>query len=152
MRGLPSAASAFAYHAEINQVINRLIATQKRTILVLERLDFRVPVLLKRPNRIIQNCGRSVLDTKLAAIQQEFGIESTQVGSAYISQTGTFCGYVNKQNRRTQARFECLWRSNKIHADVYASRNIRSGRVRSFPVHHVLNLLKTDRDLAITLY
>ncbi|MBB4349407.1 zinc ribbon domain-containing protein [Aliirhizobium cellulosilyticum] len=118
---------------EINRVINRLIATHKPTRLVLERLDFRVPGLSKRLNRIIQNCGRSVLNTKLVAIQQEFGIESTQVVSAYTSQTCSCCGYVDKRNRRNQARFACLWCGNKIHADVNASRNIGSERFRSFP-------------------
>lgn len=151
MRGLPSAASAFAYHAEINRVINRLIARQKADQSGAGTFGFLCSSVIKAAEPYHTEL-RSELDTKLAAIQQEFGIESTQVGSAYISQTCTFCGYVNKQNRRTQARLECLWRGNKIHADVNASRNIGSGRVRSFPVHHVLNLLKTDRDLAITLY
>lgn len=117
----------------MNRVINRLIATHKPTSLTLERLDFRMPGLSKRLNRIIQNCGRSVLNTKLIAIHQEFGIESTQVGSAFTSQTCSCCGYVDKRNRRTQAQFECLWCGNKTHADVNASRNIGSERFRSFP-------------------
>lgn len=118
---------------EMNRVINRLIVTHKPTKLFLERLDFSSPALSKRLNRILQNCGRAVLRTKLAAISQQFGIESTEVVSAYTSQTCSCCGYVDKRNRKTQSEFSCLWCGNSLHADVNASRNIRSDRFRSLP-------------------
>jgi len=40
--------------------------------------------------------------TKLAAITQDFGIEATEVASAYNSQTCSCCAYNDKRNRSAQ--------------------------------------------------
>jgi len=46
------------------------------------------------------------------------------VDPKYTSQTCSKCGYVDKENRTTQASFECLKCGHKEHADVNAARNI----------------------------
>ncbi len=117
---------------EINRVINQLIKTHGPAKLLLERLNFRSPELSRRMNRIVQNCGRSVLKAKLASIEQQYGITSSECVSAYTSQTCSCCGYTDKKNRKDQARFECLWCGKKLHADVNAARNVGSERFRSF--------------------
>jgi putative transposase len=118
--------------SEIRRVLNRLIALRKPTRLFLERLDFRSPELSARMNRLLQNCGRSVVKAKLQSLSEEYGVEATEVASPYTSQTCSCCGYVDRRNRRKQARFACLWCGNKMHADVNAARNIGSERFRAF--------------------
>ncbi len=119
---------------EINRVINKLIATKRPSHLYLERLNFQRAGLSARMNRLLQNCGRSVLKTKLKAINEQYGIETTDVVSAYTSQTCSCCGYVDKKSRSSQAQFSCKWCGKTMHADVNASRNIGSERFRSYPV------------------
>lgn len=116
---------------EVNRVINRLIEVHRPSKLYLETLNFQSPGMSARMNRLIQNCGRSVLRTKLAAISQEFGIEATEVASAYTSQACSCCGYTDKRNRSAQ-KFQCRFCGNRMHADVNASRNVGSERFRFF--------------------
>jgi len=116
---------------EINRVINRLIEVHRPSKLYLEKLNFQSPGMSARMNRLIQNCGRSVLRTKLAAIKQEFGIEATEVASAYTTQTCSCCGYTDMRNRSAQ-KFQCRFCGNRMHADVNASRNVGSERFRFF--------------------
>jgi putative transposase len=116
---------------EINRVVNRLIEVHRPSKLYLENLNFQSPGMSARMNRLIQNCGRSVLRTKLAAIKQEFGIEATEVASAYTSQTCSCCGYTDMRNRSAQ-KFQCRFCGNRMHADVNASRNVGSERFRFF--------------------
>jgi putative transposase len=119
---------------EINRIINKLVTTKQPTKLFMEKLNFQSSNLSRRMNRLLQNCGRSVLQTKLQAINDQFGIETTEVVSAYTSQTCSCCGYADKRNRPNQEQFSCKWCGNKMHADVNASRNIGSERFRSFTV------------------
>ena len=92
---------------EVNRVLNRLVKVHRPRELVLESLNFRSPELSKRMNRIVQNCGRGVIQRKLKALEEELGIESHEVHAAYTSQGCSCCQYVDKRNRRTQERFEC---------------------------------------------
>ncbi|MGV2145469.1 MULTISPECIES: zinc ribbon domain-containing protein [unclassified Rhizobium] len=116
---------------EINRVINRLIEVHRPSKLYLEKLNFQSPGMSARMNGLIQNCGRAILRTKLAAISQEFGIEATEVASAYTSQTCSCCGYTDKRNRLAQ-KFQCRFCGSRMHADVNASRNVGSERFRFF--------------------
>jgi len=114
---------------EINRVFNRLIEKRAPGEIVLEQLNFQSPELSRRLNRIIQNCGRSIIATKLVSLKEQFGVEASEVAAAYTSQKCSSCGYVDKRNRRGQV-FECLFCGLKLHADVNASRNIRARRSR----------------------
>lgn len=121
---------------EVGRVLNALVATKRPGTLVLERLNFQNPALSRRLNRIIQNCGRAVIRSKLADFQDRYGITSDEVNPAYTSQTCSCCGYVDKRNRPSQGTFRCLWCGNKMHADVNATRNI--GLRRALPIGSVL--------------
>ncbi len=120
---------------EVGRVLNALVAAKRPAALVLERLDFQNPALSRRLNRLIQNCGRSVIRAKLADLHDRFGIEAEEVNPAYTSQTCSVCGYVDKNNRPSQARFRCLWCGMEMHADCNAARNI--GRRRASPIGSV---------------
>lgn len=113
---------------EVGRVLNALVAAKRPAALVLERLNFQNPALSRRLNRIIQNCGRSVIRAKLADFQDRYGITSDEVNPAYTSQTCSCCGYVDKRNRPSQGIFRCLWCGQRMHADVNATRNIGSRR------------------------
>jgi putative transposase len=117
---------------EVGRILNRLIALKKPGRLIVERLDFRIPGLSRRLNRIVQNCGRSVFRSKLTELEQRFGITWEEVNPAYTSQYCSCCGYVDARNRREQAEFLYLWCGNKMHADVNASSNIRQRRSLPF--------------------
>lgn len=117
--------------SELRRILNRYVATRKPTTIFLERLNFQSPDLSRRMNRILQNCGRGVLRSKLQALREEFGVETHEVVSAYTSQTCSCCGYVDRRNRKSQASFACRWCGRSLHADVNAARNIGSERFRS---------------------
>jgi putative transposase len=115
---------------EVGRVLNRLVAAKRPAALVLERLDFRHSDLSPRLNRLLQNCGRSIIQDKLRDLEERFGITSTEVNAAYTSQTCSCCGYVDKRNRRDQKTFLCLWCGHKLHADLNAAANIEARRAR----------------------
>lgn len=120
---------------EVGRVLNHLVEQGRPKELVLERLDFRNPDLSRRLNAILRNCGRSVIKSKLAALEQRFGITSTEVNPAYSSQTCNVCGYVDARNRGSQDKFHCLCCGHTKHADLNAARNI--GERRALPIGSV---------------
>ncbi len=114
--------------SEVNRVLNKLVKDRRPKELVLERLDFRNPELSRRLNRIIGNCGRAVLKAKLAALEEEKGITSTEVNPAYTSQKCEACGYVDKRNRPEGGKFRCLFCGRTKHADLNAPSNVSRRR------------------------
>lgn len=112
----------------VGQALNRLVAIRAPAHLVLERLDFRGADLSRRMNRLLTNCGRSVLRAKLKDLKERFGITSAEVNPAWSSQTCSCCGYVSKANCKAQDRFVCGACGTTIHADVNGSRNLGGGR------------------------
>ena len=115
---------------EIHRVLNRLVAERKPTELIVEHLDFRNPNLSRRLNRLLSNCGRSIVTAKLTDLKERYGITSGEVNPAYTSQTCSRpgCGYVDARNRTSQGRFHCLWCGSTRQADLNAASNIRARR------------------------
>jgi putative transposase len=120
---------------EVNRVINRLVKDRQPAALKLERMDFRNARLSRRMNAILRNCGRRVLKEKLADLKDRHGISSSEVPAPYTSQECSRCHYVDKKNRRTQARFECLWCGHQQHADLSGASII--GQRRAPPLGSV---------------
>jgi putative transposase len=114
----------------VNWGLGRLARLRRPATLILERLDFRSPDLSRRMNRLLSNCGRGAVKDKLKALEEELGVVSTTEPSAYTSQTCSGCGYVARNNRTTQALFECRWCGMKMHADANAARNLGQERFR----------------------
>ncbi|WP_200255726.1 zinc ribbon domain-containing protein [Halorhodospira neutriphila] len=117
---------------EINRILNRLVYLHRPAHLTVERLDFRMPGLSRRMNRLLTNCGRGVLRAKLRDLEERYGVTHTEVNAAYSSQTCSHCGWVERANRRSQSEFRCRCCGRRMHADVNAARNL--GARRSCPV------------------
>ena len=114
---------------EINRVLNRIVEVQRPGRIVVEKLDFRNPNLSRRMNRLVSNAGRRIIQQKLSDLNEQYGIEIDFVNAAYSSQTCSACDYVDKKNR-TGETFTCRWCGQTLHADVNASRNLRTRRSR----------------------
>lgn len=113
--------------SEIGRVLNRLVETHAPARIVVERLHFHRPDLSRRMNRLLNNCGRKVIQDKLSDLAERFGIEVEEQNPAYSSQECHACGYTDRKNR-TGEQFHCLWCGRTIHADVNAPRVLRSRR------------------------
>lgn len=75
-------------------------------------------------NKSILDQGWSMLVGMLEYKQQWRGGLLVKVDPKYTSQTCSSCGHVAKENRLTQAKFECVECSFSENADINASRNI----------------------------
>ncbi len=77
-------------------------------------------------NRSIRESGWGLLATRL---QHKARGRVEQVPAAYTSQRCSTCGHVARENRKSQAVFECVACSaGPCNADVNAARNIAAGR------------------------
>lgn len=112
----------------INAALNRAVALHQPAMLDVERLDFRLPGLSRRMNRLVTNCGRAVFRTKLGDLLDKFGITATEVPAPYTSQECFLCHYVDARNRVSQSKFACRWCGSVKHADVNAGRTITQRR------------------------
>ena len=122
---------------EIGRLLNRIASRQGDNAvreLVTEKLDFRGGGLSRLLNRIATRTGRGVLKTRLEALRNKHGITVTTVPSPWTSCECSGCGYTSKSNRRGRD-FRCRFCGLKLHADVNASRVIRSRRSRPTPEH-----------------
>lgn len=114
----------------INTALNRIVSLHGPAEIVVERLDFRMPGLSRRLNRIITNCGRAVFRAKLADLKDRFGIEAAEINPAFTSQECSRCGYVARENRLSQSRFRCVHCGHTAHADVDGAKVITTRRSR----------------------
>jgi putative transposase len=122
---------------EINRLLNRIVEIYHPVEIVVEKLDFRNQQLSKRMNRLLSRFGKSCIVAKLAALQEEFGIITSYQNPAYTSQQCSVCGYVDKNNRKSQSVFQCKFCHSILHADVNAPRNLRkrSSQPAPFPLY-----------------
>ena len=52
------------------------------------------------------------------------GFKIEELNPAYSSQECSECGYVDKNNRKTQSKFKCLCCGKEINADINGSRTL----------------------------
>ena len=109
---------------EINRVINNLIKNNRPKEIIIERLNFTSPKLSKKLNRMLSNFGKKIIEDKFESIKDKYGIIITEVNPAYTSQECSKCGYVEKKNRKSQAKFICGFCGKKQNADINSSKNI----------------------------
>ena len=72
--------------------------------------------------------NRAMLDTAFGGIRRNLEYKCgrlIEVNPAYTSQTCSRCGYAEKENRKTQARFQCVSCGFVSNADTNAAINIR---------------------------
>ena len=122
---------------EINRLFNRIKEIYLPAEIVVEKLDFRNLNLSKRMNRLLCRFGKSCIVAKLKSLEEEFGIVTRYENPAYTSQQCSVCGYVDKNNRKSQSVFQCKFCHSIMHADVNAPRNLskRSSLVTALPLY-----------------
>ncbi len=72
--------------------------------------------------------NRVILDTAFGEVRRNLEYKCgrlVEVNPAYTSQTCSHCGHVEKENRKTQARFQCVSCGFVSNADTNAATNIR---------------------------
>jgi IS605 OrfB family transposase len=62
---------------------------------------------------------------------EAFGIQTQQVNPAYTSQRCSKCGTTLRENRRSQANFECSKCGYEVHADYNAAKNVATRQLRA---------------------
>ena len=75
-------------------------------------------------NRILSSWSYYELQNMIEYKAEREGIKVRYVDPAYTSQTCSKCGHVDKENRPTQAKFECVNCGLELNADHNASINI----------------------------
>ena len=73
---------------------------------------------------MLSNFGKNIIEEKFESIKERYGIVITQINPAYTSQECSKCGYVEKKNRKSQAKFICGFCGKKQNADINSSKNI----------------------------
>jgi len=117
---------------EINRNLNRIVSLHTPARIIIDKLDFRDSHLSKRMNRILRNCGLSILKNKLTSLEEEYGIEIIYVNPAFTSVECNHCGYIDKRNRRGR-KFKCLLCGYTLHSDVGGARNHKARSSRIYP-------------------
>ena len=86
--------------------------------------------------------NKSILDQGWGLFKQMLGYKLQWAGGmlllvdpAYTSQTCSVCGFVDAENRKTQAAFCCRHCGHETHADVNAARNILARGLQSTAGH-----------------
>ena len=80
--------------------------------------------------KVKQKAGlnRAMLDTAWGEIRRNLEYKCgrlVEVNPAYTSQTCSECGHTDKENRKSQARFQCVYCGFASNADTNAAMNIR---------------------------
>ena len=75
-------------------------------------------------NSLLGSWSYYELQTMIEYKAEREGIKVRYVNPAYTSQTCSKCGHVDRENRKTQAQFECVKCGFKLNADHNASINI----------------------------
>lgn len=109
---------------EINRCLNRIVHLYKPKEIVVETINFQGSRLSKRLNRILNNCGRSVIKQKLESLEELYGIVISKINPAYTSQECSSCHNVDKKSRVSRSEYVCTSCGQKLHADINAARNI----------------------------
>ena len=109
---------------EVNRVLNRIIKLYSPQQIIIENLNFKNSELSKQLNRILRNCGMSVINKKLESLKEIYGIDFKKINAAYSSQECSNCHYVDKRNRPKQEIFKCKFCKHGVHADVNAARTL----------------------------
>lgn len=75
-------------------------------------------------NKMLQQWAFYQLQLFISNIASEYGIEVKKVKPAHTSQRCSWCGYIDENNRKTQAVFQCQRCGKSTNADWNAARNI----------------------------
>lgn len=130
---------------EIGRILNNL-AKEYLKELVVEKLNFAGGGMSRTMNRLLTRAGRKALQAKLARLDEEQGVTTTEVQAAYTSQMCAHCGYTDKKNRQSQAKFKCQCCGHTCNADVNAAFNILQRRSLNISLSNRSDKRKTLKD------
>ncbi len=118
-------AEAFARN-EIGRALNQMLdELPGGTNVALERLTVKdMRFKSKQMNRALRASQLGYVREKLQFKLNERGIRYRSVQPAYSSQQCSQCGFTISMNRRSQAKFHCLWCGFEANADENAASNI----------------------------
>ena len=94
-------------------------------------------------NRLLTRAGRKALQAKLARLNEEQGVTTTEVQAVYTSPMCAHCGYTDRKNRQSQAKFKCQCCGHTCNADVNAAFNILQRRSLKNSLSHCSDKRKT---------
>lgn len=118
---------AFARN-EINRALNQLIeelAGEPGVAVAKERLSVAEMRFKSREmNRLLRAAQMGYICRRLEFKLDEAGIRYRSVQAAYSSQQCSACGFTLRENRKSQAQFECLLCGYRGSADVNAAVNL----------------------------
>lgn len=118
-----------------HMITNRLINLENIDTYILEELN--VKGMMKKSgknksnnkkglNRVLSDVGLGSIRTKLEYKANRIGKNVLTVDPKCTSQKCSECGYINKLNRTSQAKFECKKCGFTLNADLNAAINIKN--------------------------
>jgi putative transposase len=108
----------------LNQLIDELVA-EPGVAVAKERLSVAEMKFKSREmNRLLRTAQLGYIERRLEFKLNEAGIRYRSVQPAYSSQQCQACGFTLKENRKSQAEFECLFCGYRVSADVNAAVNL----------------------------
>ena len=130
---------------EIGRILNNL-AKEDLKELVVEKLNFAGGGMSRTMNRLLTRAGRKALQAKLARLDEEQGVVTTEVQASYTSQMCSRCGHTDKKNRQSQSKFKCQCCGRTCNADVNAAFNIIQRRSLNISLSNRSDKRKTLKD------
>ena len=130
---------------EIGRILNNL-AKEDLKELVVEKLNFAGGGMSRTMNRLLTRAGRKALQAKLARLDEEQGVTTTEVQASYTSQMCSRCGHTDKKNRQSQSKFKCQCCGRTCNADVNAAFNIIQRRSLKISLSNHSDKRKTLKD------
>jgi IS605 OrfB family transposase len=123
------------FAADVNhQISKRIVAEAQRTgrgIAVEQLGGIRARVRLRKPQRAaLHSWAFAQLGAFLAYKARQAGVAFVEIDPAYTSQMCSACGWVHRDNRRSQSEFECGRCGFVGHADHNAAINIATRGVQ----------------------
>lgn len=105
--------------------IKQFLKGRDNDLIVMEDLNIQHPHLGRQTNLFLRLLHIQQIKEDVLRYCKEFGINIKLVNPSYTSQQCPICGYVDKNNRKTQEKFSCLNCGHTDNADHNASINIR---------------------------
>ncbi|GEM_PF-687722 len=109
----------------VNQSLNQFYQTSRPSTLIVENLNFKIWArkLSKKVKRYFSSWLKGYLQERIDFKSGINGVALATVNPAYSSQTCSFCGYLDRDNRNGD-RFHCLNCGRVLQADHSASLNL----------------------------
>lgn len=127
------------FQRNTNHCISKKIVTNakdtKRAIAIEDLKGIRASVRFGRELRArLGNWAFAQLGFFIVYKSARVGVRTSFVDPRYTSQTCNACGHCVRENRKSQAEFECRRCGHQANADVNAARNIRARAAVNRPI------------------